>query len=93
MQEKKFEGKCEILGHKIDLERILNPHIRRAIKERNDEFMFNYGDHTDKIVSERDNRRVHQDYSESYHDSYHDFWEKMAKAVHSDEHKYDSNRQ
>jgi hypothetical protein len=55
--------------------------------------MFNYGDHTDKIVSERDNRRVHQDYSESYHDSYHDFWEKMAKAVHSDEHKYDSNRQ
>lgn len=65
MKKEILSKECEIMGHKIKLENIKNPHIKKAIKNRAG-FLFNYGDsssgkgHTD--YTERINE--HSEYSE-----------------------------
>ena len=59
----KLEGEVEILGHVIELRKIKNPHLLRAIKERANAFLFNYGDHTD-------HSETHSDYA--VYDDYYD---------------------
>ncbi len=45
MTEHNFEQEeIEILGHKIRLANIENPHLKRAIRNRQNFFLFNYGD-------------------------------------------------
>ena len=39
--------KIQINGKEIDLDRIENPKLKRVIREREKDFLFNYGDHED----------------------------------------------
>jgi len=42
-----------VRGTEIDLDKIQNPKLKRVAKERNNDFLFNYGDnHTDTHKSE-----------------------------------------
>jgi hypothetical protein len=69
---------CEILGHKIDLEKIRNPRIRNVIRERHDEFIFSYGD---AKASYEDSTSYH------YHTDNVSYPDYSERSSHSDESK------
>jgi len=77
MTNNKFEGEFEILGHKIRLENLKNPHIIRAIKERANNFLFNYTDYDNNHTDIYDTRG---DHSDNY---------RTDRSSHSDYHVYD----
>ncbi len=72
----------EIMGHRVDLSRITNPALQRAIRDRirHGEFLFAYGDtHSE---SHTDNTR-HDQYIERYED-YRDYDDRKYRE-HSEE--------
>ncbi len=87
MKEKNgLPKKCEIMGHKIEFDKIKNPHILRAVKERGG-FIFNYSDN--KTYS--DSGTKHSDYytGENYSErSSHSDCTKSAPRRHVDHTKH-----
>lgn len=67
----------KILGHLVYFGDIENPHLRRAIMQRSNDFMFRYkeyGDHTDysgpyKEYSEYHDHKDHHEKYDDYNDS------------------------
>jgi hypothetical protein len=62
MKNKKFEGEVEILGHRIRLENLRNPNVIRAVKERENSFLFNYTDHSDHNDKHKSSSRYNDYY-------------------------------
>ena len=75
MEEKGLPKKCEIMGHEIELSKIKNPHIRRAINIRGGFLFSEQRDHSDHKEHKKSSRHsdcmVGKDYSErSGHSDY-----------------------
>lgn len=83
---RKFEGKFVVMGHQIELGKLKNPHIIRAIKERGDAFLFNYGDHTEhnERYGDYTDTKKHQEYEDTVHTEH--GWSR-EKNAHTDEHR------
>jgi hypothetical protein len=75
----------EIMGHKVNLDRIWNPTLRRVIRKRirYDEFMFSghqqYNENTYKDWKEykehkQYNEKPYSNYGDKYRDDYHDYY-------------------
>jgi len=78
-EEELSEMVIEILGHKVKLKDIKNPHIRRAIIARSHEFLFNYGDHKDHTEEERKVHCEYLDYSATHTETHYTETQKWKK--------------
>ncbi len=64
MVKKIEEAEVEVLGHTVELRRVQNPRLIKAIVDRKPCFLFNYGDHSDGHTEHSEDYSDYSDYDD-----------------------------